>query len=684
MKLTAIFVGFVLFVGLGNAVAQNIPANQQKPDSTLIDSVRTDSLHHFLAEPDTLKKKPAKQEHVVVFNYKKVIGFQQVLDDSTRRWTVWTIPSEWAENQPGAITYRLGAMGFHDAVDWQGHSEQQQELYVDGLNIGNVVTGNVNNQLVPQYMLNYMDQDDYGLYHVIRFKTQDFYMRRPLTRADYEKAGFGYRVLDVLLTRNITRSWNIATYYWVRSDDGAYLDEKYRGRQAFGRVTHYLSNQYVVKGEILYNGLQLHQPDGYVIQDMNTFNFDRLNTTAKWPGGGTFGGTSNQSSVRDFITNVSIEARHDTLHPVSSRLEVYYNTYRRLFDGKTDSAFVGSVTQTFPADTSYYRINQLGAFLEHQTDVKGIHVYGRGQIAYFAIPPPGEGTVTRTKWSQIKLQGRGRLPLSNFFSVSGTINSTIRSDAHRAAHYSLRATFKPTRSLLLQGASSGGTVIPTMQQLYWTGKYYHGNDKLKTSRVQRFEGEVRFEPDSALTFGVRGYRERWIHGIRLDETGNFVNTSDYSVQGGTGWINWTTKKWEASLSSTVQQYNGLGNTANTRWLGNSGLRIWNRAKLFRKGYLFNRATFIKGGVTFIYSPLGYATPHYYPELDLWNYRTDTRRIPPFYRLNAELTARVRMLMVYFKVENVLDGLTQQGYFETADYPMPPRRIYFGIRAIIRD
>ena len=684
MKATAAIIGFLLMAGLGCTYAQNTPVRQQKPDSTRIDSVRTDSLHHFLARSDTLKKKPEKQERVVVFNYKKVIGFNQVLDDSTRRWTVWTVASEWAENQPGAITYRLGAMGFHDAVNWQGHSEQQQELYVDGLNIGNVVTGNVNNQLVPQYMLSYIDQDDYGLYHVNRFKTQDFYMRRPLTRADYEKAGFGYRVLDVLLTRNITRSWNIATYYWVRSDDGAYLDEKYRGRQAFGRVTHYLSRQYVVKGELLYNGLQLHQPGGYVIQNMNTFNFDRLNTTAKWPGGGSFGGNSNNSSVRDFITDVSIEARHDTLHPVSSRLEVYYNTYRRFFDGKTDSAFVGGAMQGFPADTSYYRTNQLGAFLEHQTDVKGIHVYGRGQIAYFAIPPPGEGTISRTKWSQINLQGRGRLPLSNFFSVSGTINSTIRSDAHRAAHYSLRATFKPTRSLLLQGASSGGTIMPTIQQLYWTGKYYQGNDKLKTSRVQRFEGELRFEPDSALTFGVRGYRERWKHGIRLDKAGNFVNTGDYSVQGGTGWINWTTRKWEASLSSTIQQYNSLGSTTYTRWLANSGLRIWNRAQLFRKGYLFNRATFVKGGVSFLYSPFGYSTPHYYPELDLWNYRTDTRRIPPFYRLNAELTARVRMLMVYFKVENVLDGLMQQGYFETADYPMPPRRIYFGIRAIIRD
>jgi len=713
VKVIAGLIGFLLFAGLSNAVAQNKPVKRVTADSTRQDTVKTDSLRQNvikqdtvktdtlrhglsrqdtlradslrggLARQDSLRKKPVKQIHIVVFRYKKTIGFDQVLDDSTRRWMVWTIPSEWAEEQPGAITYRMGAMGFHDAVNWQGHSDQQQKLYVDGLNIGNAVTGNVNSQLVPQYMLNYEDQDNYGLYHVTRFKTQDFYMRRPLTRADYEKAGFGYRVLDVLLTRNITRSWNIATYYWVRSDDGAYLNEKYRGRQAFGRVTHYLSHQYVVKGEILYNGLQRDQPGGYVIQNMNTFNFDRLNARSKW-GGSQYSGNISKSSARNTIADVSIEARRDTLHPVSSRLEVFYNTYRRFFDGKTDSATINGQYQVFPADTSYYRTNQLGAFLEHQTDIKGLHVFGRGEIGYFAVPPPGNLTLRRTKWSQIDLQGRIRLPLSNFFSLTGTANTTIRSDAHRAAHYSTRVTFKPFKSLMLQGALSGGTIPPTIQQLYWTGKYYHGYDHLKTSRVRRYEGEFRFEPDSAFTLGLRGYRERWKHGIRLDETGNFVNTGAYSVQGGTGWIRWVTKKWEADLSTTYQQYQDLGNTSYTQWLANSGIRLWNRFSLFRKGYLFNWATYVKGGISFLYSPFSYDTPHYYPELDMWNYRTTTQRIPPFYRLNAELSARVRMLMVYFKVENVLDGLNQLGYFETADYPMPPRRIFFGIRAIIRD
>ncbi len=679
-------------------MAQKASPVAQKPDSIqavdvtrihAVDSIRIPvpgnaGLPLAGIQPGGRAEEPAaEQEHIVVFRYKKVTGFNRIMDDSTRRWTVRTTPSEWAENQPGAITYRLGVMGFHDAVDWLGHSEQSHELYVDGLRLNNPVTGNVNSQLAPQYMLNFEDQDTYGVSRITRLKTQNFYLTRPLTRADYVKAGFGYRVLNVLLTRNITRSWNVASYYWVRSEDGAYPNEKFRGRQAWGRVTHFLSPQYVVNAQILYNGLQLHQPGGYVIPDMDRFSFDRLNTTSIWGGSG-LGSIYAHSSVRNTIASINIEARRDTLHPVTSRLELFYNTYRRFFDGQTAEAVVDGRDQTFPADSTYYRVNQIGAFLEHQTDIRGIHLYGRGQASWFTIPPPGELSVERTHWGQLDLQGRMRLPVTRFFSVEGTGAMKIRTDDRREAHYSVRATLKPNDRWFLKAAASGGTILPTVQQLYWRGNLYHGSDRLKTPGLKRLDGEIRFTPNGTLTLGLRAYRQSWNHPVHLDESGTFVNTDNYSVEGGTGWIKWVNSSWEADLSTTVEQYQSPGYSAYTRWLSKDGPRFWNRFDLFRKEYLFNHATFVKAGLSFLYSPLGYAPPHYYPELDLWNYRTDTSPIPPFYRLNLELSARVRMLMVYFKVENVLDGLSQPGYFETADYPMPPRRLFFGIRAIIRD
>jgi len=59
-------------------------------------------------------------------------------------------------------------------------------------------------------------------------------------------------------------------------------------------------------------------------------------------------------------------------------------------------------------------------------------------------------------------------------------------------------------------------------------------------------------------------------------------------------------------------------------------------------------------------------------------------VPAFFRLDAELSARVRAIMVVIRWENALDGLGQAGYFETASFPMPPRRLIVGIRAQFRN
>jgi hypothetical protein len=53
-------------------------------------------------------------------------------------------------------------------------------------------------------------------------------------------------------------------------------------------------------------------------------------------------------------------------------------------------------------------------------------------------------------------------------------------------------------------------------------------------------------------------------------------------------------------------------------------------------------------------------------------------------MDAELSARVRAIMVVIRWENALDGLGQAGYFEASSFPMPPRRLIVGIRAQFRN
>ena len=96
------------------------------------------------------------------------------------------------------------------------------------------------------------------------------------------------------------------------------------------------------------------------------------------------------------------------------------------------------------------------------------------------------------------------------------------------------------------------------------------------------------------------------------------------------------------------------------------------------------------GIKTLTSPFNYQSKFYNTELAYWQSNSlsfDGSRqdfIPAFFRLDAELSARVRAIMVVLRYENALDGVGQAGYFEASAYPMPPRRLVVGIRAQFRN
>jgi hypothetical protein len=90
------------------------------------------------------------------------------------------------------------------------------------------------------------------------------------------------------------------------------------------------------------------------------------------------------------------------------------------------------------------------------------------------------------------------------------------------------------------------------------------------------------------------------------------------------------------------------------------------------------------GFKTLLSPFAYGTRTYNSELGIWQGNSMEQDIPPFFRMDAELSARIRGIMLVMRWENALDGFGQAGYFEAAGYPMPPRRLLVGIRAQFRN
>ena len=91
------------------------------------------------------------------------------------------------------------------------------------------------------------------------------------------------------------------------------------------------------------------------------------------------------------------------------------------------------------------------------------------------------------------------------------------------------------------------------------------------------------------------------------------------------------------------------------------------------------------GILTTFSPLTYRSRLFNTELQFWeNAALDEVEIPAFFRMDAELSARLRSMMILIRWENALDGFGQVGYFEATTLPMPGRRLIVGIRAQFRN
>ncbi len=631
--------------------------------------------------PDSLKRKPVKVKREIPFKYFAEPGYHLADNDSLKRWQLWTTMSDWKNMQPGQITYRLGEMGRTDASTVQGHTFDHQKYYYDDLLMNNPVTGGFNINRLPEHYIASYQVNDWGLDAENKFRSEDFYVLKPMTRVFYEQASSNLRNLDAMVTQNIGRKWNILTAYWVKSTEGAYKSGKVSGSQINAAVTYHMSHHFMWKTSFLYNGLRMQEPDGYNIANMNTFNFDRLNTNANLIS------QSNgiaHSSMHSSMIRSTIYFRSDTTRPASFELTGYANNYKRLFDGFESIVTRSGTGMAFPADTSFYKVGKLGVMARKSLHLGPTILDVSADINRNKVNPASDRALTKTFWTMYDLRARNEW---NFF---GTIHLNFSaSQIYRSDHYSQRDIGARLQIPIFPKAYgyvslSAGSRIPTIQSLYWKTLTFSGNRTLKNEQIQRGMAGIHVQLSKTMQFGGSLYDSRIADPVVLSVDSTFQNIGTYHSLGGEAWFKIRSKSWEFNLSSTYQDFKSTDNRLDNQLLNNAGTRLWNRASLYWTGYALSAATYVKIGLFGIYSPFSYRSPHYYPTLDTWQYNNEDQKIPPFYRLDFDLSARIRWFMVYFRYENVLDGLNQLGYFETANYPMPARRLLFGMEVIFRN
>ncbi|MEX2404787.1 MAG: putative porin, partial [Balneolales bacterium] len=164
----------------------------------------------------------------------------------------------------------------------------------------------------------------------------------------------------------------------------------------------------------------------------------------------------------------------------------------------------------------------------------------------------------------------------------------------------------------------------------------------------------------------------------------FTQSRGYSSEGAEMFASVDASRFEGEVSVTYQQFSSDSPLAADQQLAQSGSRAWARASAFYKNYIFDSAAFVKAGGRFLFSPNPYRSGTYIPQLDYWESNSVDQGIPQFHRFDLEVSARVRSVMVHMRLENVLNQVTQLGYFETANNPMPGRVFRVGVKWVFRN
>lgn len=636
-------------------------------DSTVTDSVQVPVTSDTLAVTvsDTLQSDSTEVTfEVTPWDYHAPLGATLVASDSTLRWQIWPSWTTKKNRDPGVISYRLGTTGRTNAQLIDAQEPKYQQLFWEDIRLNDPVSGTVNWNYIPHHRIKTLYEEDRGITHRTNFYLREYYLNKPLTQLNYNESSFDTRSLEFVASRNFGQKTNAEISYWDRRDGGEYNNSGVVGRQIYARVSHQLDKQQELKLNFLNNNFDNSLPFGYIIpDDPRQFAFDRFETPAN-----ESSGSGDRGST---IIGLNYYRRPADSTQTTSNFHagIYSNAAKRSVD--------------YSEDETSYRVQELGGNVRKWQRLGPLLVEGAASYGYFINKSEADSNLVTGNWGLLRTEGKATLQPLSFLQLGGYGSFRFRSDGFSDYTTGVRASFSLDEHLKLSAGFSTGRRMPTPQQLYWQSETYQGNESLTEESIQELNGQLETVPLRGLRVGVKAHLKHIEDGIMLGADSVFTNVNPYSSLSTTGFFDYNSTHFELSGSATLQQFGDYWSSSSLQLPVDNSQRIWFKGSAYVKGYLFNRATYVKAGLAGMITPQAYQSAQYYPSLDFWQ-SSGGGIIPSFNRLDVDLSARIRTIMVLLRYENVLDDFAQQGYFETAGYPMTRRRFIFGIRVLFRN
>jgi hypothetical protein len=611
-----------------------------------------------LAMSDTLAKaEPEADSTINPWVYRPRLGYQRVATDSLLRWEIWSSLADRMARQPGVVSYRLGGLGREHALWVDGYAPESQELSWEGIRLQDPITGLVNWHDIPHHQLYAYDQSADGGRFRTDFITQRYYQNKPMTRLNYDESAHRYRSLEFTVSENINRTTNVTLNYWDRRDGDAYEQFDMTGRQIWGEIHHLLSDRSAIRVGILNNKREQQESFGYIMNNPALFPFDRFEAAPV---------NRANSEVQNTTIRADYFWRPDTTQPAGLQLSLYRQGFTRDF---------------YQTDTSSVDVRTYGGQGAWKVEWKGLRAGIDWNSEYKYLSAAENSVDPDLGWWRHQAQAELGYEIGGGLGIRVRGQGELRQQEFYPGGQVKLGWQKNRWKLNVWGYWS------ELSRPLWYTEWQALNppDPQAHKIAKGVGGSINVPLGNYIDIGGRTHFRLIDNDWAFSEDSSFMALPTMLHQSHSVFVRLNSKHVESEVSLTTRDIQPFDKTSvPAERVADGGLQMLLKGSVYWKGYVLNRAAYVKGGLAGQWIPIAFKAPYYRPEFHTWQWNHSQPAVPGHYRLDAELSARVRSILFLMRYENVLDGLGQAGYFETIPYPMPSRRFMFGFRVVFNN
>jgi outer membrane cobalamin receptor len=386
-----------------------------------------------------------------------------VIQRTKIRWGDYGYLGDLLWEIPGAFVRDLGSVGQPSQLTLRGLGWHEVAVLVDGRPVNEPLTGTANLNLFPIQGIKKIEYQTgvraflYGFNGTggtLNIATEDFYINRPYSRIRYSEGGYSFLSTDGIFSQNLTRRINFSAGFQRRTLEGRFPNSNYDAWNLRVKLRYIPSNHVNLVVSEVYNRTEVGLNGG--VNLMNTppaYVFDELQATVA--------STDSYEKVHRHDLTATLGLRWLDDSTVVSRATAYYSHNLREYRDEENRPDPNGIFIQSDHRTSWYGLKLSQEFQKWGHEIRlGAEIQQRKDTESQNIGVRDETAASLTGEVELKV---------------GPIKPAIfgRYDRYRGdsfGSYGADANWAVLPWLSVFGGYSASYRTPTIQELYWQGE----------------------------------------------------------------------------------------------------------------------------------------------------------------------------------------------------------------------